>query len=303
MLPDEQGKHCQLCDKRVYDFTAFSDAELIAFFKREQGVCGRFKSTQLNRQLHPTSTFNLKWAIAACSLLLMTHAELEAQSAVIATEDSVAAVASQAQTHLLRVVRVSIEQVKAQDERIIRMRMRQGNFSIETEIDSSNAVSISIPYTEETGLGDFELYNLQGDTFVLLGVNLGHGALNFNQEDGRWKHKAIKTLQILPVNELFSPILGNMTPIRLFEPWLQGTDFHVDATYPVSIIGDTIAVNHPDTLATNSKASNGAVVKAKPSKAVTGISTAWWAGIIGGIALVLGWFWRSRRERGIKKGK
>jgi hypothetical protein len=53
MTPNSDGRHCNECSKTVVDFTDYSDAELIAFFSKTQDrVCGRFRATQLSRQLH-----------------------------------------------------------------------------------------------------------------------------------------------------------------------------------------------------------------------------------------------------------
>ncbi len=53
MTPSEQGRHCTHCSKTVIDFTAWSDTALYAFFtKKQEHVCGRFLSTQLNRPIH-----------------------------------------------------------------------------------------------------------------------------------------------------------------------------------------------------------------------------------------------------------
>ncbi|HEV3412626.1 MAG TPA: hypothetical protein VG101_09105 [Puia sp.] len=79
MLPAERGRHCQQCCKTVVDFTGMSDEEVMRFFVTraegagsgatdgggvhgeggggvaygEGGVCGRFASDQLGRELAP----------------------------------------------------------------------------------------------------------------------------------------------------------------------------------------------------------------------------------------------------------
>ena len=44
MTPVEQGRFCDSCQKTVVDFTAMSDMQLAAFFKKPStgSVCGRF---------------------------------------------------------------------------------------------------------------------------------------------------------------------------------------------------------------------------------------------------------------------
>jgi len=53
MLPADKGRFCLSCSKEVVDFTAMSDSQLIAFFKKPPtgSVCGRFMDDQLDRQI------------------------------------------------------------------------------------------------------------------------------------------------------------------------------------------------------------------------------------------------------------
>lgn len=51
MSPKEKGRHCSLCEKTVFDFTSKTDEQIIKTFQSEGKLCGRFKSTQLNREL------------------------------------------------------------------------------------------------------------------------------------------------------------------------------------------------------------------------------------------------------------
>ncbi|SFN92846.1 CarboxypepD_reg-like domain-containing protein [Chitinophaga sp. YR627] len=52
MLPAEDGRFCLSCQKTVTDFTEMTDAEILAYLKRNKGnSCGRFDATQLNRVL------------------------------------------------------------------------------------------------------------------------------------------------------------------------------------------------------------------------------------------------------------
>jgi hypothetical protein len=48
----QQGRFCLSCQKNVVDFTAMTDAQVLAFFKKNTGnVCGRFNADQLNRNM------------------------------------------------------------------------------------------------------------------------------------------------------------------------------------------------------------------------------------------------------------
>jgi hypothetical protein len=52
MLPNNQGRHCQSCQKTVVDFTDMTDAELINFFAKQKiNTCGRFTGDQLQRDI------------------------------------------------------------------------------------------------------------------------------------------------------------------------------------------------------------------------------------------------------------
>lgn len=51
MTPNEQGRHCDNCNKTVIDFTQYTDCQLIEFFKKaKDGICGRATKLQMQRQ-------------------------------------------------------------------------------------------------------------------------------------------------------------------------------------------------------------------------------------------------------------
>ncbi|MBK9285275.1 MAG: T9SS type A sorting domain-containing protein [Sphingobacteriaceae bacterium] len=54
MTPEENGKFCGSCQKSVLDFSNKTDDEIkdILMHYKDQKVCGRFKSTQINRPLN-----------------------------------------------------------------------------------------------------------------------------------------------------------------------------------------------------------------------------------------------------------
>jgi TonB-dependent SusC/RagA subfamily outer membrane receptor len=59
------GRYCEHCDKNIIDLTNKTDAELIHFFKRKDDkVCGRLLSSQLNRKLvQPPSRLSWQWLL------------------------------------------------------------------------------------------------------------------------------------------------------------------------------------------------------------------------------------------------
>ena len=63
MQPEEQGRHCAACQKTVVDFTAMSDAQVVAYMSRAGSqVCGRFAPDQLGRKLEePAPVKRNRW--------------------------------------------------------------------------------------------------------------------------------------------------------------------------------------------------------------------------------------------------
>ncbi len=51
MTPKEKGRHCEVCSKTVIDFTNRTDEQLIETLENQGNLCGRFKSSQLDRDV------------------------------------------------------------------------------------------------------------------------------------------------------------------------------------------------------------------------------------------------------------
>ena len=51
MSPQERGRHCQVCEKTVMDFTNKTDAFIVKALKSDSNLCGRFRNDQLNRPM------------------------------------------------------------------------------------------------------------------------------------------------------------------------------------------------------------------------------------------------------------
>jgi len=65
MQPAGTGRYCDQCNKNIVDLTSKSDVELIRFFKnKNENVCGRLLSSQLNRELvMPVSKPSWNWLV------------------------------------------------------------------------------------------------------------------------------------------------------------------------------------------------------------------------------------------------
>ncbi|NQY30083.1 MAG: carboxypeptidase-like regulatory domain-containing protein [Flavobacteriaceae bacterium] len=83
MTSTEKGKFCNSCTKEIFDFTHYSDEQLIKRFEKEGDLCGRFTTTQLNRDLvlqRKKSHNYLSYAFSGIfSLLLLNSDSSKAQ--------------------------------------------------------------------------------------------------------------------------------------------------------------------------------------------------------------------------------
>jgi len=69
MTPIEKGKFCNSCQKKVFDFTKASDNEIIDVLNNENATCGRFLTSQLNRNLYTNQRKSSYWLIASATVL------------------------------------------------------------------------------------------------------------------------------------------------------------------------------------------------------------------------------------------
>lgn len=92
MLPMEaSSRHCTACQETVTDFTAMTDAEIVAFLSRRPDVsCGRFSETQLDRQLHglpiPASRWHVWLAATSALMSIRIFSPVSAQAQKVSTE-------------------------------------------------------------------------------------------------------------------------------------------------------------------------------------------------------------------------
>lgn len=68
MTLEDKGRFCSICTKTVFDFTKASDKEIIEHLNKDKNTCGRFVSSQLNRDLIVQNEKSSYWIIATATL-------------------------------------------------------------------------------------------------------------------------------------------------------------------------------------------------------------------------------------------
>jgi hypothetical protein len=278
MSPKEKGRHCQKCNKEVHDFTSYSDAKLLTFFKSNSLVCGRFRSSQIGRELDHKLISSSKWAIAACSLLLLNSTDLQAQTEVKLIQDSAAYAQIQTPVQFIRIIQANFDRDLSHANSISKMCMQLNDFSIEVDVDSTNSVRITVPQTSEGTLANFELFNYAGDSFKLDGVYVGKGALEFkyNAENLNWTASQAAVISILPIYPEFIT-MGTPMPydFRFWPPLQLPIQLANPATSElIYTTGDTVLIDTPDIKPLKQVASKPVVKSAKKDHSIV-----WIAGI------------------------
>ena len=70
MTQTEKGKFCGVCTKEVIDFASKTDEDLVKSVTNSKNTCGRFKKSQLNREVKLERKSGLHFAPYAASMLL-----------------------------------------------------------------------------------------------------------------------------------------------------------------------------------------------------------------------------------------
>jgi hypothetical protein len=297
MGPNLQGKHCSKCEKTVYDFSNYSDSEIIDFFKSGPNVCGRFSGTQLGRDLTHTRSFSPKWTIAACGLLFLSSVSLNAQNNPQVSKDSSQEAVSQMSVVLTRVINATFNEASTRDACISRMRIKIDSFAIEVDIDSSHKSSVTVPQTLSGERVDVELFNIKGDTFHLDSVHLGMGDIVFiPMANGRWMYTNPLNYYVWSIPE--PPIIHSM---GIPSPYIWGPTFlpTIVVAKPIdtSIVlkmGDTVLSKELVNPDSNKRTVMGNIIIPKKQGFKLG---PWTIGILIGLSGLMFWAWRKFKNK------
>ncbi|MFD2603634.1 carboxypeptidase-like regulatory domain-containing protein [Flavobacterium suzhouense] len=85
MTPADNDRFCTSCQKTVFDFTNSSDREIASVLKNTNNACGRFRATQLDRDLvvpKEKSTIWMAASAAVVSFLTIGNHTISAQTPV-----------------------------------------------------------------------------------------------------------------------------------------------------------------------------------------------------------------------------
>jgi len=81
MTPVQGGRHCEVCEKCIVDFTQSSDKEIWKAYQKEGKICGQFRADQLNRLISTPKEKRMPMGIAAAAALSMSTPAMAQTSA------------------------------------------------------------------------------------------------------------------------------------------------------------------------------------------------------------------------------
>ncbi|HEX8561990.1 MAG TPA: carboxypeptidase-like regulatory domain-containing protein [Flavobacterium sp.] len=86
MTPVDKGRFCESCQKSVIDFTKASDREIASKVASEGNLCGRFRTSQLNRELLVPKEKSVGWIAAATGVLAIIGTNEASAQTIPATQ-------------------------------------------------------------------------------------------------------------------------------------------------------------------------------------------------------------------------
>ena len=81
MTPVSGGRHCDVCEKCIVDFTQSSDKEIWKAYRKKGQICGQFRPDQLNRLISQPKEKRVPMGIAAAAVLSMSTPTMAQTSA------------------------------------------------------------------------------------------------------------------------------------------------------------------------------------------------------------------------------
>jgi hypothetical protein len=144
MTPADKGRFCASCQKTVYDFTSSSDREIASILKNTNNACGRFRATQLDRDLVIPKEKSTLWM--AASAAVVSFLTIGIQESMAQQSASTAQIASQktkkkkkSTTFLLPEIQIKGRVVDTDSSSIpnANIRILRTNQTITTDIDGS----------------------------------------------------------------------------------------------------------------------------------------------------------------------
>ncbi len=71
----DKGRFCDSCMKNVIDFTKKTDREILEAYKKDDKLCGRFKNTQLNREIEVVEKKSSVWLATTTAFMTLVGIE------------------------------------------------------------------------------------------------------------------------------------------------------------------------------------------------------------------------------------
>jgi hypothetical protein len=159
MTPADKGRFCDKCMKNVMDFTAKTDREILDAYAKDQKLCGRFKSDQLNRDIAVVEKKSTVWLATTSAIMTIVGVE---SSEVLAQEKQ------NTEQHENFMLGKMIAPVKPQTK-VIKGVVSDGN----EPIPGANVVIKGTKTSTQTDLdGNFSLVAKENDVIVVSAIDI-----------------------------------------------------------------------------------------------------------------------------------